>query len=194
MRLKQAVWKLTIVMALTEVLLVFTSWLLSAMMIPGVRPILSTEGIRWFFGNFTTMMATPVLVSLMLVAMALGSLWRSGLWQRPQTYRDRTARRTVLILLVVYVAVVLSLSVIPHAVLLSATGRLLPSPFSRALLPVMAFGLLLLSSVYGLLSGRLTSLSSVCSSMSYDIETCSPLFVLYVFSVQLYESIRFVFL
>lgn len=193
MRIKRVVWRLTIAMALAEVLLVFTSWLLSAMMIPGVRPILSTEGIRWFFGNFLSMLATPALVCLMLVAMALGCLWDSGLLQRPMTYRDRTARRTVALLLVVYVAVIMLLSVIPHAVLLSATGRLLPSPFSRALVPIMTFGLLMLSAVYGLLAGRFASLEAVCSAMAKGVGRCSPLFVFYIFFVQLYESIRFVF-
>ena len=117
-----AAW-LGCVLLLAELILILVSWLLSATMTEGVRSLLSGEGVRWFFGSFTDMVASPWLVWLLVVAMAGGCLWRSGLLHRSQSgYRERMAFRTALAFLVLYVGVILMLTIVPHAVLLSATG------------------------------------------------------------------------
>lgn len=184
--------RLVLLLAVIQLLLVLLSWLLSAMMVEGVRSLLSSEGLRWFLGSFASMLATPWLVWLLLLSMAGGCLWRSGLAAKPHTYRDRTALRAALVLMAVYVAFVLVLTAAPHAILLSATGRLFPSPFSRALVPLVAFGIILVSSVYGRSSGRFSSFSDIVDSLSFGIAKAGPLFVAYVMLIQLYESLRFV--
>ena len=187
--------RLCIVLGVLQVLLVLASWLVSAVMPDtSMRSLLSPEGIRWFFGSFADVLATPCLVWLLLLAMSGGCLWRSRLMLGPQTFRDKTALRTTVAVLLVYIVIVLLLTVVPHAILLSATGRLLSSPFSRAVIPIVAFGILLVASVYGRMSGHLSSLSAVFDAMSYGVSRCAPLFVLYVVLVQLYASLRFVFL
>lgn len=189
---------------LAEAALVLTSWILSATMTGGVRSLLSDVGIRWFLGRFVEMMASPLLVWLVLLLIAFGSFLRSGLAhslrclpeRRGATslnYRDRTALRLVAVILVLYVIVILLLTVTPHAILLSATGSLFPSPFSRAIVPLAAFGLSLVSVVYGVMSGRFTTLSDILDSLSYGIRRGAPLFILYILAVQFIESLLFVF-
>ena len=168
-----------IALAIGELLLVLTSWVLSAMMIDGVRPLLSSEGLRWFLGNFSVMLSTPTLVNLLLLSMAGGSLWRSGILRKPQSYRDKTALQSVAILLFFYVVAVLSLTVMPHAVLLSATGHLWPSPFSHALLPLVAVAALMAAAVYGTMSGRFSSFNEFIMSLTFGIAQAAPLFILY---------------
>lgn len=181
-----------------ELLLVLVSWLLSATLTENVHSLLSSEGIRWFVGSLVAMLSTPWLVWLLLSAMAGGCLWQSGLPTLLGTrttalnYRQRIALRMTIALLIIYIAAILLLTAVPHAVLLSATGQLLPSPFSRALVPIAAFGLLLLSATYGWLSGRFTSVAAVVDSLSFGISRAAPLFILYVLAVQFCESLRFV--
>ena len=189
---------LIIALAVAEVVLVLASWLLSATIAGNVRSLLSSEGVRWFFGSFSSMLASPWLVWLVLLSVAGGCLWRSGLAQlrMPLTalhYRQRVALRTTLVLALLYVAAVLALTLVPHAVLLSATGRLFPSPFSRAVVPIVSFGVLLTSVAYGWASGHYRSSSAVIAAMSSGIAAAAPLFVLYIVLVQFYESLCFVF-
>ena len=196
--MKRLLAHLVLALVLAEVVLVLASWLLSATLAGNVRSLLSSEGVRWFFGGFTTMLASPWLVWLVLLAMAGGCLWQSGIVsiRLPLSslhYRQRVALRTALILLVIYVAAILALTLVPHAVLLSATGRLFPSPFSRAFVPIVSFGVLLLSVAYGWASGSFRSIASIVSAMSTGIAAAAPLFILYVVFVQFYESLRFVF-
>ena len=196
--MKRLLAYLVLALALAEVVLVLASWLLSATMAGNVRSLLSSEGVRWFCGGFTTMLASPWLVWLVLLAMAGGCLWQSGIVsiRLPLSslhYRQRVALRTALILLVIYVAAILALTLVPHAVLLSATGRLFPSPFSRAFVPIVSFGVLLVSVAYGWASGSFRSIASIVSAMSTGIAAAAPLFILYVVFVQFYESLRFVF-
>ena len=185
-------------LVIAELMLVLVSWLLSATIADGVRSLLSSEGIRWFVGSFVSMLSTPWLVWLVLLAMAGGCAWQSGVSSvfvvppPPRNYRQRIALRITLVFLILYIAAVLLLTAVPHAVLLSATGGLLPSPFSRAIVPIAAFGLLLMSVVYGWLSGRFTSVADILASLSFGIGRAAPLFILYVLVVQFFESLRFV--
>ena len=196
--MKRLLAYLVLALALAEVVLVLASWLLSATMAGNVRSLLSSEGVRWFFGGFTAMLASPWLVWLVLLAIAGGCLWQSGIVsiRLPLSslhYRQRVALRTALILMLIYIAAILALTLVPHAVLLSATGRLFPSPFSRAFVPIVSFGVLLVSVAYGWASGSFRSIASIVSAMSTGIAAAAPLFILYVVFVQFYESLRFVF-
>ena len=185
-------------LAVAQVLLVLVSWFLSATTAGHARSLLSSEGMRWFAGSFVSLLSTPWLVWLLLLSMAAGSLLQSGLpaavgaRRAARNYRQRVALCAALAFLVAYVAVLLLLTAVPHAVLLSSTGRLLPSPFSRALVPLVAFGLSSVSVVFGWVSGRFTSMSDVVGSWSYGIGRAAPLFVLYVVFVQFCASLRFV--
>ena len=196
--LKRLVVGTIMALVAAELLLVLVSWFLSATMADDVRSLLSSEGIRWFFGNFVSILSTPWLIYLLLLAMAGGCLWQSGISAdlsvraEARNYRQRIALRATLIFFVLYVGIVLLLTTIPHAVLLSATGHLLSSPFSRALVPIVAFGLLTVSVVYGRVSGRFTSIADIVDSFSYGIGRAAPLFILYVFIIQFCESLRFV--
>lgn len=187
-----AAW-LGCVLLLAELILILVSWLLSATMTEGVRSLLSSEGIRWFFGSFVGIMASPLLVWLLLSLIAWGSLQKSGLLAMQQSYREKVALRSALLLLILYVAVILLLTVTPNAFLLSITGSLFPSAFSRSLVPIIAFGIVLMSISFGVMSGRVNSLSAVLETLSFGISKRAELFVLYILIMQFYESLWFVF-
>lgn len=178
---------------LAELVLIFVSWLLSATMTDGVRSLLSSKGIRWFFGSFVDVMASPWLVWLLIILIALGSLQRSGLFTMQRSYREKVALRAALLFLVLYVAVILLLTVTPNAILLSIKGSLFPSAFSRSFVPIVAFGIVLVSISFGVMSGRINSLSGVLEALSFGIGKGAELLVLYILFMQFYESLWFVF-
>ena len=194
---KRILGYLVALLLLALVVLILVSWLLSATQGEGVRSLLSSEGIRFFFGGFVDMLCKPLLVWLLLLAMALGCLQQSGLLQffsKPLApHRRHQALVLLFVLTVVYAGVLLLLTLTPQAVLLSATGQLWPSPFSHALIPVIAFGVILLSVVYGLLSRHFLSMTDVCKSFTQGIADAAPLLLLYVLTMQLVGALRFVF-
>lgn len=183
-----------LLLLIAEAVLILLSWILSAMRVDGVRSLLSGEGVRWFFGNFTSMVASPWLAWLMLMLIALGCLQKCGLIGQPHTsYRDRMALRLTIVFLVLYMGVVLLLTAVPHAVLLSSTGSLFPSPFSRSMIPILSFGIILVSITFGLVSGRFQTLSDIVDALSFGCRKGAPLFIFYILLIQFYESLRFVF-
>lgn len=185
---------LMLLLLIAEVVLILLSWILSAMRVDGVRSMLSGEGVRWFFGNFASMVASPWLAWFLLLLVALGCLQKSGLIRQPHTsYRDRMALRLTFVFLVLYVGVCFSLTAVPHAVLLSSTGSLFPSPFSRSIIPILSFGIILVSVSFGLVSGRFQTLADVLDALSFGCRKGAPLFIFYILLIQLYESLRFVF-
>lgn len=182
---------------LAEALLVILSWLLSAMMMEGVRSLLSSEGIRWYFGSFTTMMASPLLVWLLLILSALGCVQQSGVVElsqaRPITYRKCIALRVAFVFLVIYVAIIGLLTLMPHAILLSATGELFPSAFSRSLVPIVAFGFILFSVSFAMVAGHVRTFSDILQLVSFGIAKGAPFVIVLILFIQIWESIRFVF-
>lgn len=203
--LKNSKAYLALVLLVGQVLLMLVSWLVSAALPgSGIRSLLSSEGLRWFMGRFAQLTATPWLVWLVLLSMAWGCLVHSGLLigargmvrgareRQPLGYRERRALMLSLLLLAVIVGVMLLLTAVPHAVLLSAVGSLWPSPFSASLVPVIAFSITLVSAFYGLVAGRFESFADVYRAAVDGIRQGAPLFVFYVLVIQIYESLRFV--
>jgi len=197
----------TLLTTLAQLVLVLLSWILSATQTEGIHSLLTSEAARWLFSQFTNMVASKWLVWLLLAAMAMGPLLDSGMMQSlitmgkaitarqrlPLPYRERVAWLAVAAVTTVYVAIILLLTVMPHAVLLSATGRLMPSPFSQALVPIAAFAVVLTSATYGLMSGRLPTLVSVADSLSNGIAKAAPLFPLGVVMLLFCHSASYVF-
>lgn len=190
----QLLGTLCFALIIAEVLLVIVSWLLSAAMMEGVRSLLSSEGVRWFFGSFTMIVASPLLVWVLLLLSALGCLQKSGVFVVPYHYRSRLAMSVALVFLLIYVAIIALLTLSPHAILLSATGELFPSAFSRSLVPIIAFGIILFSVTFGMMSGRLESFGDILQALSYGIAKGAPLLVLLILLLQFCASLRFVFI
>lgn len=197
--MKTKAWAYTAVtLFVAEILLCLVSWIVSVLSPDsGVRSVFSGEGLRWLMSGYSSFVASPPLAWLLLLAMAVGTGRRSGIGRlfapcRRLLYRERIASVSALFVAVVYAAVVVVLSCIPHAVLLSATGRLFPSPFSAALVPVLCFGVFAVSVAYGVVSGAFVSVTGVYRSLVFGIVKASPLFLFYLLLTQLYYTFDFV--
>ena len=125
--------------------------------------------------------------------MAYGCLKRCGILHFKSSYRQNRALIITLSLLFVYVGVIVLLVMMPHAVLLSATGLLWPSPFSAAIVPMLAFGTTLLCAVYGYVAGTYCNMSDVYQSLISGIREGAPFLLFYVLLGQLYYSLQYIF-
>ncbi len=191
--MKRLLPHLALTLLLTQLLLMLVSWLCSAAFpASDIHSLLSGEGIRWLLGSFTDVMASPLLVGILLLAMAWGMLRACGILTVGRTYRERRALWLSAFYLAVYIGAVLLLTLTPHAVLLSASGRLWPSPFSSALAPIVAFGLTSAAWVYGIIAGRFQTLADAYGALLLGLRQCAPLALFYILIAQLYHSLLFV--
>lgn len=185
---------IAIVFVCAEVLLMLLSWSLAATQTEGVHSLLSSEGLRWFFGQYTDVLLRPEFIWLILASMASGMMWRSDILGRGGiNYRRAFALRVSLAIFVILLLLCMLLVLVPHAVLLSSTGQLWPSPFSRALVPLSSLLVIITSAFYGLVSRNFVSLVNVCESLIWGIEKAAPLIFLYVLGLHFYESLCYVF-
>lgn len=181
-----------------QILVILGSWFVTVVFptLP-VRSMLSSEGIRWFLGQYTSNLASPLLVWFVLAGMTYGALRSSGLSRAIMyfsniSYRQRFALKVVVAELIFFSIVLFLMTFLPQAILLSVTGELFPSSFSRSLIPIVCFLLTLFSITYGLINTSFTSLTDIFNSLTSGITTISPWLVIYVFVIQLYYSILFV--
>ena len=192
---------LCMVIIAANLLLILFSWIASAMGIIAVRSLISSEGIRWFMGNFSDIIATPVLAWLLLLSVAYSALRGSGLYTTLRkilrgerlVFKQRLALRASVVTLLLIAVIVALLVLTPHAVLLSPVGSVFPSPFSRSLIPLIAGTITLISIIYGTFSGTITTPREAFRCLYSEMPRLAPLFVLYIFAAQLYAYILFMF-
>ena len=178
-----------------QVVLILTSWLLTAAMPESFpRSLLSAEGIRWFFGRFVGNVESPLLVWLLLFSFMLGALQYSGiLHYRSSEYRQRIAMRLALFEGIFFLLLILALVLVPRAILLNVMGGLLPSSFSASIVPYCCFSLMVMSVSFGVMSDRMKGVASVYESLVSGVGKMGGLLLIYVIGAQLYHSIIFLF-
>ena len=191
---------ITCSLLLLQIMVVILSWMIKTIY-PDFngRSLLSGEGVRWFLGNFTNNVASNILVWIILIGLSWGAIHASHILQvfkRSHTlsYRERLGFRVVLIEIMIWFIVIVLLSFIPHAAMLSITGQLFPSSFSKSIVPLIAFITLFSSITYGLIIGRLRKGNLIIEALSNGIKQIAPYIIIYIILVQLIYSIKFVLL
>ena len=194
MNLKLSVLAVTLV--IVEILIILASWLITAAMPEiSLRSLLSSEGIRWFFGQFSFNLASPTLAWLVLAMIGVGAVRESKMLaaRNEYTYRERFALTIVVIELLLIVAVMSLLTLLPQAVLTNIEGELFPSSFSWSLIPVICFALSLASVTYVWVSGRIEKLDQVFDILTIGLRKYAGWFLIYILLNLVYNSACFVF-
>ena len=206
---------IVLVLLVSQLALILLSWLVTAAFpeLP-MRSVLSSEGIRWFFGSFVSNQLSPLLIYFIMAVMAVGACVRSRLYdalretlsntrsslttssnhQHKVHYREKVGLRIALVEFIVYVIIMILLTAIPHAILLSATGQLLPSSFSSSFIPSLSLIIIIMSLTYGVASGTIDSVAKMHKVLVGGLEVGSRLVPTYVVGIQLYMSIKYVFI
>ncbi len=206
---------IVLVLLVSQLALILLSWLVTAAFpeLP-MRSVLSSEGIRWFFGSFVSNQLSPLLIYFIMAVMAVGACVRSRLYdalretlsntrsslttssnhQHKVHYREKVGLRIALVEFIVYVIIMILLTAIPHAILLSVTGQLFPSSFSSSFIPSLSLIIIIMSLTYGVASGTIDSVAKMHKILVGGLEVGSRLVPTYVVGIQLYMSIRYVFI
>ena len=206
---------IVLVLLVAQLALILLSWLVTAAFpeLP-MRSVLSSEGIRWFFGSFVSNQLSPLLIYFIMAVMAVGACIRSRLYdalretlsntrsslttssdhQHKVHYREKVGLRIALVEFIVYVIIMVLLTAIPHAILLSVTGQLFPSSFSSSFIPSLSLIIIIMSLTYGVASGTIDSVAKMHKVLVGGLEVGSRLVPTYVVGIQLYMSIKYVFI
>lgn len=180
------------------------SWIGSTMGYP-LQNIFSDEGIRWFYAHLNESLTTPLLAFVFPVTMLCGAVARSGLGRLLKdlcrirgervriTYRQKTALGISATFFTVYFATALLCVLTPHAVLLSATGHIYPSPFAHGILPVTALGVQLTAMIYANLSNHLHGLGEILSVVYWGIQRYAVWIFITLLTAQLIHTVMYIF-
>ena len=192
---------IVLVLLVSQLALILLSWLVTAAFpeLP-MRSVLSSEGIRWFFGSFVSNQLSPLLIYFIMAVMAVGACVRSRLYdalretlsntrsslttssnhQHKVHYREKVGLRIALVEFIVYVIIMVLLTAIPHAILLSVTGQLFPSSFSSSFIPSLSLIIIIMSLTYGVASGTIDSVAKMHKVLVGGLEVGSRLVPTYV--------------
>ena len=192
-----------VICLLFQGILILASWLWTAARPESdVHSLLSSVGIRWFFGSFAGNEASVLLVWLILLSMAWGTFLQSGMAEavrnvvRRQPYKLGSQKLLALEfaagLLVIELIVMLLLIFMPHAVLLSVTGNMFPGPFSASIIPAFSFMIVSSSVFYGMMGDNLHTLTEVCDCLCSCRKWIMPLLLFYVTARELWCSLCYV--
>lgn len=186
------------ILIVLQTILIFGSWIVSAA-IPDsqIRPLIGAGGLRWFFSSFTEDMASPILVYIILITLTVNVFINSEMCElfslkRKMNMQKKFALNVVLVELCTFIVLIVLLTVIPHAVLLSVTGELYPSSFSKGLIPMLCFIVTILSTSYGLVSGSLRGVYDIWNSITTGINFLPAVCFVYILLFQFVSSLSYV--
>lgn len=113
--------------------------------------------------------ASVWLVGAIFALISVGAVLRSGLWRGMLDGKMTEALVSALAVAGVCDVALILLALMPGSPLLSVTGGLFPSPWLAGLFPSVCFELVLVSIVYGLVSGYIRGLLGILSVLTYGI-------------------------
>ncbi len=190
---------LSITLLVLQVLIVPASWIISAVApSSGVHSLISEGGIRWLVGQYSDNVSTSVLVYIIIAFISYNMFVNSGLLsaiisKAKLSMQQTFALRVMAVVLILFITALAYLTITPHAVLLSVTGNLFPSSFSDGLIPLLCFEVFILSLIYGIFGGTITSINGFWNCVTKESNSLLPVLFLYLLSIQLYHCFVFVF-
>ena len=196
--MKRACVIFAFILIVLQTILIFGSWIVSAA-IPDsqFRPLIGAGGLRWFFSSFTEDMASPILVYIILITLTVNVFINSGMCElfslkRKMNMQKKLALNVVLVELCTFIVLIVLLTAMPHAVLLSVTGELFPSSFSKGLIPMLCFIVTILSISYGLVSGCIKGVYDIWDSMTTGVNFLPAVCFVYILLLQFVSSLSYV--
>ena len=184
-----------------HVLLPLLAWLGSAAGYP-LGNLFSSEGLRWYFLHVQDCFHSPPMAVVFPVILVMGALERSGLYDIMKesmwkgawslTYRQRRACLMAGVFLLLFLAGLLLLLFGPHAILLSVTGHLYPSPFVSGILQTLSLGIVVASLLYAVLSSHLRGWQECLSVMYWGIQRHGIWILIVMLAVQFYHALDYV--
>lgn len=178
------------------------SWLGSVYGLP-VRNVLSMEGMRWCVANVDANFHASYADRTVLLLLSAGMCQESGvtacvrqlLHDAPHrlTLRQRRAVQFTLLSAALMLAAGAGVVLMPESPLLSVTGHYEGSPLQHNLAALLLLLLFALSLIYGMLSGRFTSVPDALASSVQLLSRMSYCFAGILAAAQLVCLVGFVF-
>lgn len=198
MRNRQRYFAYTLLFLLiAQPVVIVLSWMFNAFFPQvGIRSLITSWGMRWYFGHFVDNVRIPFMVWMILLSMAFGAYHDSGLHhvivalmrRQPLTDKQPLALRVTTLVVFVLLALVFFLAMQPHALLHNVSGGLFPSSFSDFLIPLIALVIMVGSLCFAFVSGWLDSAEKFYQLHVTGIKHIAWLFPLYMLAAQLYAS------
>lgn len=123
------------------------------------------ELLRYLWLHGTECVASELLVYTILLLMAIGSILRSRILE----VRDQDGIVAAIIVAIISNALLLAAALLPGSPLLGVTGNVFPSPWSNGLFQSLCVECIIVSFVFGLVSGTVHSGSDALELLTYGI-------------------------
>ena len=123
------------------------------------------ELLRYLWLHGTERAASEMLVYVILFVVAVGSVIRSKLL----VVRNMDGLMAAAVVAVISNVLLLLSALIPSSPLLGGTGRLFPSPWSHGLFQSLCIECIMVSFVFGIVSGTLHSMRDMLELITYGI-------------------------
>lgn len=123
------------------------------------------ELLRYLWLHGTERAASELLIYTILLLMAIGSVIRSKLL----VVRDTDGLVAAIVVAVISNVMLIISALMPSSPLLSVTGKVFPSPWSHGLFQSLCIECVIVSFVFGIVSGTLHSRRDVLELITYGI-------------------------
>lgn len=180
MRLFARIYFLVVLFLLPVVLI--TSWLVGAYN-NDVRSLLDSDGVRWgvthILSNYRRLPLSSIILLLVTSSIVHESGWLDWAFPKkhPLTLKQLRAYTYTNMLILILFAILISVLLMPASPLLNSFGELDHSPLAQGWFPMLLLSMILVSNVYGYLTGRLTTAQDFTFAHTRFLRKYAPAFI-----------------
>lgn len=170
-----------VVLVLLPIVLL-ASWVVGAYN-EDVKSLLDSEGVRWgvthILSNYRRMPLSSIILMLVTSSIVHESGWLDWIYPKkhPLTLKQLRAYTYTNLLIGILFVCFLSILLMPSSPLLNAFGEFENSPISQGWFPILLIVLIIVSNMYGYLTGRLTTVQDFTSAHSRFLRQYAPGFI-----------------
>lgn len=171
-----------IVLIIILPIVVIASWVVGAYN-PDVKSLLEDAGVRWSIThitkNFSDLPLAEILLLMVTVSVVRESGWLSWLYPKnhPLTLKQLRAYTYTNLLIFALFLIFLLVLFMPASPLRNSFGELSHSPLSQGWLSLLSLLFIIVSNVYGYLSGRFVTSADFAFAHTRVLRNFSPAFI-----------------
>lgn len=132
------------------------------------------EFLRFLWLHGTERASSELLIYVILLLMAIGSV----IYSKILVLRDQDGLMAAVVMLLICISLLLFTAFWPNSPLIGVTGKVFPSPWSYGLFQSLCIVCVVVSFVFGIVSGTLHSARDVLQLLTYGISRWSWLILL----------------
>ncbi len=192
--MKKIINIIPVVFALAIIIITVISWIANVYDWR-MNNLITQDGFRWFVANFMNNIKNAPWEYVILISCTVSIVAESeilNLKKKKIYLKQKRAYMVVAMLAMVFMAIAITLYLLPGNMLMTAFGTFRNSPLQHGIIPIILMSVIALAVTFGYASGRFVNFEDMMKAMVKLIVNIAEYFITFIIAAQLFAVIDYV--